>query len=512
MNQDRELYILTQGFSALNYHNRLVICRNIIFNNGYLPLADGSKRYARYSKTDGSRLFGETPRESDWRELENEVILKVWGSVPVPTLLNEMIDWRKKHLNNMRSRQLILRFVLGSDSFPYWALVYRRKLRSVLSHVWGEATALRIKKDASQYLRLGSVSDDLKTWIQKYLSKNSLKDTCEGLAVLLGDWNVPFTRPEYVQRFEARSDASKIPGLPLPVALGLSSMHKDFDKGTIYGSKETQKTMSAKQKVRVQKAAEKTGAKVEMDLASQTTSTIIRYGYERGFDPEVTSAIAKRIKSEAKKTPMRFGTSAVVVDTSASSFGSGQRKYFPIASGLSVALFVKEVSDSCQIFYTTETAAKFPKPSGDSDLSSAVVKALMTNPEILFLVSDGYENVSAGTLDSVLRAVRKIGIKIPIVHLNPVFASESSGVRKVSDLCFTASISGSESLPAMYDKILIAGGDDPRLVMRLKKYLLDRLNLKNIPASIKEEFAQIEAAEASPGAFKDKLLAAGEAV
>lgn len=512
MSHDRELYILTQGFSSLNYYNRLAICRNVLFNNGYLALEGGERKYARFSKTTGARLFGGTSREVDWRELENEVILRTWASVPVTTLLRELVKWRKRHLNNMRSRNLILRFIFGADNFCHWAMVYRKLLRSVLSHVWGEAQTLRIKKDASHYLRLGSVSDLLKSKVQKYLVKNTLKDVCEGLSVIMGDFNVPFTRPEYVQRQEARGDASKIAGLPVDVALGLGSMHKDFDKSTVYGSKKAQEKMSAKQKVRVQRAAEKTGAAVEMDLATQNTSTIIRYGYERGFDKDVTSAIAKRIKSEAKKSPMRFGKAAVVVDSSASMFGSGQRKYFPIASGLSVALFVKEISDSCEIIYTSETTAKFPRPSGDTDLAGAVVKAFMTKPEIVFLVSDNYENVSAGTLDSVIRAIRKVGIKTPLVNLNPVFASESTGVRKVSDLCFTSSVTGSESLPAMYEKLLIASGDDPRMVMKLKKYLLDRLNLKRIPASIKEEFAQVEAAEGSMGLFQEKLLSAADAV
>ena len=520
MSNDRELYILSQGFSGLNYYNRLIICRNVIFNNGYLVLEDGSRRYDRYSKMDAAHLFGKDMREADWRELENEVILKVWASVPVPKLVKEWMKWREKHLNNTRSRKLILRFALGAKNFPHWAMVYRKKLLSALSHAWGESLALSIMRGSkkrnitpaiSKYLRLGTKSTLLEEWVERFIGQNSLRDVCEGLAVIAGDFNVPFTRPEYIQRQEARKDPSKIAGLPLEVALGLSGMHKDFNKKDIYESKKTQATMSSKQKVRVQRAAQKTGATVEMNLASQNVSSIIRYGYERGFDRDVTSAITSRIKAEAKSVPGNFGRSVVVVDNSASAYGSGDRKYYPIAASIAVAFLIKEVSDDCEILYTNPSDAKFPRPGNDTDLAGSVLQAFQKEPDVVWLVSDGYENVSAGTLDSILRAIRDIGNKTPLVHLNPVFASESSGVRKVSELCLTHSITGSESLPAMYEKLLLASSDDPQMLMKLKKYLLDKLDLKRIPSSIVQEFAQIEASGVQV-AFKEKLLAVGETI
>jgi hypothetical protein len=51
------------------------------------------------------------------------------------------------------------------------------------------------------------------------------------------------------------------------------------------------------------------------------------------------------------------------------------------------------------------------------------------DPDSIFIISDGYENMPAGQVGDVIRLARAIGIDIPIFHLNPVFAAEAGSVR-----------------------------------------------------------------------------------
>jgi hypothetical protein len=62
---------------------------------------------------------------------------------------------------------------------------------------------------------------------------------------------------------------------------------------------------------------------------------------------------------------------------------------------------------------------------------------LEDEPDVLYLITDGYENAPAGRTAEVISRLRKMGIDTPIYQIVPTMAAESAGrqgaVRKVSE-------------------------------------------------------------------------------
>ena len=67
-------------------------------------------------------------------------------------------------------------------------------------------------------------------------------------------------------------------------------------------------------------------------------------------------------------------------------------------------------------------------------------------PEVIYVLSDGYENAPAGRFDEVVCELRGIGVDVPIYHLSPVFAAESGGVRSLSPKLSTLPVARPDAL------------------------------------------------------------------
>ena len=334
---------------------------------------------------------------------------------------------------------------------------------------------------------------------------------CETLCFIFRDYPECFQNHQFAQYMEAISDPEKLPGLPYDIAIGLrNKLHKEFPLQRILQSRATQNQMSQKQQVRLQKTAEMAGINLRMDLASLPLVDILKYGYERGFDDEVRTALDERTAKEALTIPFRPRHVAVVIDSSQSMFGKGDRKLHPIAVALSVELVMKHVAERCDVFFTTAQNNEFPVPSGDTDLAASVLEAYKTRPDLVMIITDGYENVSAGTLESVTVALNHLGIQAPLMQLNPVLGvevGESGGIRRVSDEVFASAVKGPESLAHLYDKGTISyAGQDVRYVPAVKKYLLGRIRDVEVPESIRIQFEHVESL---PMEGLELILAAG---
>jgi hypothetical protein len=171
---------------------------------------------------------------------------------------------------------------------------------------------------------------------------------------------------------------------------------------------------------------------------------------------------------------------------------------------------MKYAADGSDWFFTTDQGEGLPMPRGDTDLSTAVLEAYKTGPDLVLLVTDGYENVSAGTLDSVIHALNRVGVQAPLIQLNPVLGAEvgeSGGIRRVSEKVFASAAKGPESIGHLYEKMAIAyAGQDARFIPALKQYLLARLGPVEVPESIRLQFEHVESL---PVGRLDRVLAAG---
>jgi hypothetical protein len=84
---------------------------------------------------------------------------------------------------------------------------------------------------------------------------------------------------------------------------------------------------------------------------------------------------------------------------------------------------------------------------GDTSLAEGVVELLKDGPEAIFILTDGYENTTAGRLNETLRLVRKVGINIPVFQVSPVMASEAFGLRRLSDHAIILPVNDPKALP-----------------------------------------------------------------
>jgi hypothetical protein len=65
-----------------------------------------------------------------------------------------------------------------------------------------------------------------------------------------------------------------------------------------------------------------------------------------------------------------------------------------------------------------------PRPEGDTDLAAALLDALETDPDVVVIVSDGYENHYQGDLGRVVASLPTAGVQTPVVFCHSKFSGK----------------------------------------------------------------------------------------
>jgi hypothetical protein len=64
-----------------------------------------------------------------------------------------------------------------------------------------------------------------------------------------------------------------------------------------------------------------------------------------------------------------------------------------------------------------------PVPEGETDLATALLDALEGEPDLVAIVSDGYENIYPGDLARVVDALPRAGVETPVVFCHSKFTN-----------------------------------------------------------------------------------------
>ena len=142
------------------------------------------------------------------------------------------------------------------------------------------------------------------------------------------------------------------------------------------------------------------------------------------------------------------GNVAVVVDNSVSTLGSGERQFHPIAMIGAIEHIIRATSANVTSFYTGDSPNGLLRATGATNLRKPLVDALLTRPDLVLIVSDGYENVRGGSVSQIVssKAVKDSGIAV--MHLNPVAAAEAGqGARSLSPDIQTFAVAAPDQLP-----------------------------------------------------------------
>lgn len=144
--------------------------------------------------------------------------------------------------------------------------------------------------------------------------------------------------------------------------------------------------------------------------------------YRGGISGELQEALNRYVDTAAKDLPQFHGKLALVLDASASTRGYGEREYCCISQSVALKLVLEKCCPNLTV-YSIGGKGKIPFPEGETDLATALLDALETQPDIVAIVSDGYENIHAGDLAKVVVSLPQIGIKTPIIFCHSKFTN-----------------------------------------------------------------------------------------
>jgi len=145
--------------------------------------------------------------------------------------------------------------------------------------------------------------------------------------------------------------------------------------------------------------------------------------YRGGATPALESALRKYVARAAESLPRFDGSLAIVLDASASTRGYGEREFACISQSAALSMTLGAAAAKSRVV-RTGGAGDPPSPAGATDLASALLEALEGAPDLVAIITDGYENAVEGDLDRVVAAVRDAGIATPIVLCHSKFTDK----------------------------------------------------------------------------------------
>jgi hypothetical protein len=134
--------------------------------------------------------------------------------------------------------------------------------------------------------------------------------------------------------------------------------------------------------------------------------------YRGGPAAELRPALAGYVAQAARGLPRLAANVALVVDTSRSMRGYGEREWAVMSQAMALRLVLSEV---CERLTVVETGGTAQAPAGSADLAGALLDALGPGPDLVVVVTDGYENHLPGDLARVAATLPRAGVTTPVV-------------------------------------------------------------------------------------------------
>ena len=146
--------------------------------------------------------------------------------------------------------------------------------------------------------------------------------------------------------------------------------------------------------------------------------------YRAGQSEQLIEAVENYVNQAASKLPRFDGTLALVFDASASTKSYGNRQYCCLAQSVALKLVLEKCCNKLKVYQVGGTLDELPIPEGYSDIATSVLDAVKGNPDVIAIVSDGYENIYPGDLSRVVASLPQIGIETPIVFCHSKFTKQ----------------------------------------------------------------------------------------
>lgn len=367
---------------------------------------------------------------------QSEAVRQIVGQLPPQRMLKLFVQLSEQRVNNARTRKLILNSLLNSNSLEFWSVKYRRKLAKALTHAWGRSLASIIKSILAKPSNELSQKElqIIQQHVFRFVPETKREAVVECIRFILsgeGEYSLPRLRAYQ----DAKDDLTKGRSLPYETLEGIRSrFHRQRSSTEVLEL--TKANLTSGQKLVLQRTAKQADVRLEFQPDKHDAVRLYLYAYEMGMNDEIRKALREKAKQAAARFPAHFAHIGILVDTSQSMSGDQTQARRPIAIALALRDALAAAADQTTIL----TSAGSPAPVtelvdtvGDTSLVSGLISLLKQDPEVIFVISDGYENAPAGRFHEVVRTLRSIGIETPIRQFSPVMAAESRGVRALCD-------------------------------------------------------------------------------
>lgn len=289
---------------------------------------------------------------------------------------------------------------------------------------------------------------------------------------LAGELATFFTRGWKSRRFEtplfesfrqAHFAEKAIYELPFTVAEGLAAKHR-VPRAVFL--ERIAPRMTAHERMRLHDASRAAGVPVVVDWAKQPLTRIASYVLslpcaERvARRDEIETMLQRSVARIIRRTGARFERVACVLDRSYSSRGSRDKPNRPLAVAWAVARFFAACSASLATFWSHATSDEMNLyPTGTTDLVTPLLAALREQPELVVIVSDGFDNDPQGLAGAVCTAAARLWPGTFMIHLNPVYDRQAFAPKSLSPSLPALGIRDADDVPTLLAFARFAHGE-----------------------------------------------------
>lgn len=404
---------------------------------------------------------GKQTPPGDRRE-EGALIAAALRALPPQRAFRVLELLRERRINNRRARAIAREYLEGRKDLGFDAVKYRAKLRATVAH-----GHLKLKGELNPFLFHG--------WRKREYTTPLLET---------------FRRAHYEQAalFE----------LPFTIAEGLA--HKHGIPRDVFLQR-IEPRLTAAERLRLQGAAAREDGAIAIDLGRAPLTKLALYVLS--LKPEARrerrEALHTALEQAAARTLRRasapLGRVAAVLDNSYSSSGSTEKRRRPLGVALGAHYLLSASAREYRAFWTSPVEDPLlMNARGQTDLATPLLDALEWKPDLVVVVSDGYDNDPPNAVAEVTRIFRtKLdpARRTSIIHANPVFASELYAPRGIGALVPTVGVRDAEDLPTVLGFARFAEGAAP--LSELEDYLaarvprlLERGRRSDAPAGLQE--------------------------
>ncbi|WP_394845568.1 hypothetical protein LZC95_52125 [Pendulispora brunnea] len=349
----------------------------------------------------------------DHRAEEGALITRALERMPPHRAMHVVERLAKQRVNNRRTRAIVGRFLGRPKDRDLRAVKYRRCFRRAALHAH-----LRLDGELASFF--------LRGWKSRV-----------------------FTTPLFESFRRAHFGKDAVYDLPYSIAEGFAAKH-GIARDVFLRRIEPKLTHHERLRLQNRSAASLDEA-YALDPTKLSPTKLASYILSRPHGTGRDALWSSTLRA-VRKTNARFGRVACVLDRSYSSYGSTEKRRRPLAVALAVSYFLRAASAEYRAFWTVPTSDELRVDArGQTDLATPILDALETNPDLLVIVSDGFDNDPPGAVGQLLQVVRtRLRRGAPfIVHVNPVFDAESYAPKSFCPAVPTMGIRDAEDLPTL---------------------------------------------------------------